>query len=235
MRRAAALVALGGVLLAAVRPGLLVRAIRFVDRRLELFSPNGARAYARFAPAALAGLYGRVVDDAATLAPDGLIADLGSGPGDLTRQLAARLPGAKVIGIDPSAAMCEIAVRQAGDEQLAGRVTYLDGTAERLPLGDAALDLLVSTVSAHHWADLPAALAEISRVLRPGGEARIYDVRFGTYTSHELERAAAAALDPGRISREVVDLRVGPFRPFALIRLAPAPPIADAAHAATAR
>ena len=49
--------------------------------------------------------------------------------------------------------------------------------AESLPFAAGAFDLVLSTLSAHHWADPTAAINEQVRVLRPGGQLRIYDLR----------------------------------------------------------
>ena len=58
--------------------------------------------------------------------------------------------------------------------------SFLVGDAASLPLPDRSFDLVISTLSMHHWADVPAGLAEIARVLRPGGRALIWDFRAGT-------------------------------------------------------
>ena len=67
--------------------------------------------------------------------------------------------------------------------------------AEDLSFPDASFDVVVSTLSAHHWADPAQAFAAQARVLRPGGQLRVYDLR-----SHSVERLAehakAAALEP---------------------------------------
>jgi ubiquinone/menaquinone biosynthesis C-methylase UbiE len=55
-------------------------------------------------------------------------------------------------------------------------VRFLVGDVASLPLSDAAFDVVVSTFSAHRWPDPGKGLAEIYRVLRPGGVARIYDL-----------------------------------------------------------
>jgi SAM-dependent methyltransferase len=91
------------------------------------------------------------------LSPDLVVLDLAAGTGKLTRPLAAS--GANVIAVEPVAEM-----RAA----LPDSVRALDGTAEVIPLEDAAVDL-VTVAQAFHWFDGDAALAEIHRVLRPGG------------------------------------------------------------------
>ncbi|HKQ18059.1 MAG TPA: methyltransferase domain-containing protein, partial [Solirubrobacterales bacterium] len=52
---------------------------------------------------------------------------------------------------------------------------------------DGSFDVVVSTLSLHHWSDPAAVFAEIGRVLRPGGVALVYDLRPFAYTRHELE------------------------------------------------
>jgi len=91
------------------------------------------------------------------LAPGMTVLDLAAGTGKLTRALAAS--GTTVIAVEPVAEMRAC---------LPSSVRALDGTAERIPLEDASADL-VTVAQAFHWFDGDAALAEIHRVLRPGG------------------------------------------------------------------
>jgi SAM-dependent methyltransferase len=84
------------------------------------------------------------------------VLDLAAGTGKLTRLLVPT--GAHVVAVEPVEAMRAL---------LAG-VEVLDGTAEAIPLPDASVDA-VTVGQAFHWFDAPAALAEIDRVLRPGG------------------------------------------------------------------
>jgi len=86
-----------------------------------------------------------------------VVLDLAAGSGKLTRSLAAS--GAEVIAVEPVAEMRALLPRG---------VRALDGIAERIPLDDAAVDL-VTVAQAFHWFDGDAALAEVHRVLRPGG------------------------------------------------------------------
>ena len=89
------------------------------------------------------------------------IADVGAGTGKLTRVLA-EAPDAEVVAIDPDPAM--LAKLR---ESVPGVPTFA-GTAERLPLPDAALDAVVLG-QAWHWVDPVPASVEIGRVVRSGG------------------------------------------------------------------
>ncbi|MEA2331224.1 MAG: hypothetical protein QOH58_1362 [Thermoleophilaceae bacterium] len=93
----------------------------------------------------------------AQLPPRPVVVDLAAGTGKLTRPLVDA--GLSVIAVEPVAEM-----RAA----LPAGVRALDGTAEAIPLGDGAADA-VAVAQAFHWFDGDAALAEIHRVLRPGG------------------------------------------------------------------
>jgi SAM-dependent methyltransferase len=85
------------------------------------------------------------------------VVDLAAGSGKLSRPLAAL--GCEVIAVEPVAEM-RAAIGQG--------IRALDGTAEAMPLPDDSADA-VTVGQAFHWFDGPAALAEIERVLRPGG------------------------------------------------------------------
>lgn len=94
------------------------------------------------------------------IGPGRRVLDLAAGTGKLSRQL--RGFGADVVAVEPLPAMREqLAAAVPGAEVLAG-------SAEAIPLPDASVDV-VSVAQAFHWFDLPRALAEIDRVLRPGG------------------------------------------------------------------
>ncbi len=78
--------------------------------------------------------------------------------------------------------MVEIARRLTPDASLQV------GTAEELPLPDASIDVVLSTISFHHWQDPLAGLREVMRVLRPGGYCFLADVSPVTWPSLWLLR-----------------------------------------------
>jgi ubiquinone/menaquinone biosynthesis C-methylase UbiE len=97
------------------------------------------------------------------------VLDLAAGTGKLTRQLVPT--GADLIAVEPVEGMRRKLAETVPD------VRALDGTAERIPLGAAAVDA-VFCAQAFHWFDGERALAEIHRVLRPGGAlGLIWNVR----------------------------------------------------------
>ena len=93
------------------------------------------------------------------------VLDLGCAGGFMAEALAAR--GAKVTGIDPAAEAIAAARQHA--KAMGHSITYDVGFGEALPYADAAFDAGVCVDVLEHVADLPAVLAGVARVLRPGG------------------------------------------------------------------
>jgi ubiquinone/menaquinone biosynthesis C-methylase UbiE len=122
---------------------------------------------------------------AAAMAPAGQAADLGCGPGYLALRLAQVAPGLSVTGLDLSDEMLAEAETHARRSGVQDRVAFKNGDVAHIPFPDGSLDLVVSTLSLHHWSDPVAVLDEIARVLRPpdvaagrrGGSFLVADLR----------------------------------------------------------
>ena len=124
----------------------------------------------------LEGFYAHVVGEVAASHPDWKLLEVGGGPGRLAVLLAREAPGMTLTGVDISSAMVERAARRAARAGLSERVRFEVGDVAALPLSDEEFDGVVSTLSLHHWPDPASGLAEIYRIIKPGGEARIYDL-----------------------------------------------------------
>ena len=94
-----------------------------------------------------------------------VVLDVGAGPGTFGAEVRASRPGIAVIAVEPSRAFAA--------ELPAGA---LRARAEALPLGDATVDVATSISSIRHVADRHAALAELRRVVRPGGACLIAEL-----------------------------------------------------------
>jgi len=131
-------------------------------------------------------LFGRIAADIAAVAPDGArVLEVGCGPGRLSI-LLARKHGLDVTGLDLDPTMIERA-RENADGSRSGdqrRPSFLVGDVASLAFPDRSFDLVVSTLSMHHWADPTAGLAEVGRVLLPGGRALVGDFRRGIVPFH---------------------------------------------------
>ena len=147
-----------------------------IHANVRAFDLPSAGAYDALVATALEGFYARVAGEVAAAHPGGKLLEVGSGPGRLAVRLAREAPSMTLTGVDISDAMVERAARRAAGAGLSERVRFEVGDVAALPLSDQEFDGVVSTLSLHHWSDPASGLAEIHRVLKPGGEARIYDL-----------------------------------------------------------
>jgi SAM-dependent methyltransferase len=105
------------------------------------------------------------------LAPGDTVLDVACGPGNVTRALADGVgPGGHVVGVDASATM----LAQAVAETRYPSVAYVRGDALRLPFATSVFDAVGCFVAFHLFADPWLGLAEMTRVLRPGGRIAIH-------------------------------------------------------------
>ncbi len=207
-RRFLSAVLLLGVLAALTRPGQrLARSLaRRLDSRADSFTEPGSNTYVHFFAPLFERIYSRVAEDVLReLSTEGrsrrpTVVDVGCGPGDLVVAISRRIRDARIVGVDLSPSMLLWAGRHATTD---GRLQFIVGDAANLPFADASVDLVVSTLSLHHWVEPGEAFAEIARVLKPGGAALIYDLGLLTVTPAEMAGiAAAAGLEQGDIIRE---------------------------------
>ena len=102
--------------------------------------------------------------------PDDRVLDVGCGTGELLSRIAAKYPAASLAGIDPVPAMLEVARKKLSDQ-----VDLRVGWANELPWPEASFDVVVSCNMFHYVTHPVAAIREMQRVLRPGGQIVITD------------------------------------------------------------
>lgn len=125
------------------------------------------------------------------------VLDVGCGDGQISRALAAR--GSSVVGIDPTARNLEVAAERGGGPE------YRLATADRLPFGDAEFDAVVACLVFEHIDDLDEAIAEVARVLRPGG-------RFSFFLNHPLLQTPGSGwIDDHMVEPPEQYWRIGPY------------------------
>ncbi len=146
------------------------------------------------------------------LDPTWTVADLGAGTGALTAAVAPFV--ARVVSLDRSPAMLA-----AARTRLEGvtNVTFREGELEALPLDDDTVDLAILSLVLHHVPEPARALAEVARVLRPGGRLVLVDMRehdrveFAEEMGHQWP-----GFDPGRLRDWLTGagLEAGPWIPL---------------------
>ncbi len=143
----------------------------------------------------------RLLDDLALTGGETVV-DIGCGRGAVLLLAAARLPRGKAIGIDiwatrDQSGNAEAATRANAElEGVTDRIELVTADMRELPLGDASADVIVSSLAIHNisGADERAkAIAEIARVLKPGGRVVLVDINFTRAYAAELARHGVPA------------------------------------------
>ncbi len=113
------------------------------------------------------------------------VLDVGCGPGFYAAELLAEVGAdGAVVGVDSSAAMLAAAVRRSAG---LGNAAFKEGSATSLPLEDRAFDRALCVQVLEHVPDVSASLAELHRVLRPGGRVLVWDVDWSTLSWHSAD------------------------------------------------
>jgi SAM-dependent methyltransferase len=125
------------------------------------------------------------------------ILDVGCGPGfHVTELLEVVGRNGLVVGVDGSADMLAVAAKRAEGHD---NVELHEADATALPVSDGSFDRALSVQVLEYVCDVPAALAEMRRALRPGGRVLVWDVDWTTVSWHatdeELTRRVLAAWD----------------------------------------
>ena len=178
--------------------------------------------YERWAGRLAGRLYARVTADllAAALPPGARILDAGTGPGLLPLRIAAACRQLTVDAVDLSPQMIDRAQQSAATAQTEA-VTFSVADVAALPFPDATFDLVISTISQHHWTDPGAGLRELNRVLRPDAQAWIYDFRVAL---RRAQTAARTVSPPPLISRQSPLEGTSQFNPMGRLVLRTAHP-----------
>lgn len=106
--------------------------------------------------------------------PGDCVLDLGCGPGDAIVRIRRLATRNTIVGVDQSQIMIDQAARRNSKAITDGGVVLHRATFDDLPLPNASVDKVLAVNVAYFWNDMPAVLAEIARVLRPGGALAVY-------------------------------------------------------------
>jgi ubiquinone/menaquinone biosynthesis C-methylase UbiE len=165
-------------------------------QKIRIFLPQEIRGpiavlYEKVATVGLAQFYRQVASEITSSLSSGKVLDVGTGPGHLLVEIARLNPNLELVGFDLSPKMLKIAkkttekftnvqvgssttVHSSGGSWLCDLVR---GDVQNLPFADGTFDLVVSTLSLHHWRNPTRGIEECLRVTAPGGSCWIYDLR----------------------------------------------------------
>ncbi len=134
--------------------------------------------------------YELAAEDILSHCSQGTLLDIGTGPARLLLKLHQQSPGMRLVGIDSSAAMITQAKQNVAQAGLSEFIEVKEGSASSIPFPDQSFDIVVSTVSMHHWKQPEVCLNEIYRVLKDNSFALIYDIVSDTPKStwNEIKR-----------------------------------------------
>jgi len=143
------------------------------------------------------------------------VLEIGFGGADLLLRIAANLDGGSIEGLELSGEMLDSAQRRVRRLGLEGKVQFHLGSVVMLPFADASFDLACSVHTIYFWPDLDHGLAELARVIKPGGALVLgfssdtalrqegwVEHGFQAYSSAQITEACRAhGLVPDRLSR----------------------------------
>jgi ubiquinone/menaquinone biosynthesis C-methylase UbiE len=140
--------------------------------------------------------YTEVAEGVVAHTHEGLVLDVGTGPGYLPIEIAKRAPEIRVVGIDSSKALLQIAQTNAERAGVSDRVRFMKADANRLGFENDLFDLVISTGSLHAWKNPIRIINECFRVLKAGCEAWFLDpAQIVTPEAQQLVRTGLRVTD----------------------------------------
>ena len=134
-------------------------------------------------------------------AKEALAIDVACGPGTFTRPLSARV--GKAIGVDLTPAMVEKARAEAAQDGIAN-IEFVSGDIYALPFADNFADIVSCGYAVHHMTEPQRALAEMARVVRPGGRLAITDIIVPEGCDGDFQNDVERVRDPSHTSTQSV-------------------------------
>jgi ubiquinone/menaquinone biosynthesis C-methylase UbiE len=156
--------------------------LTFMRRLMKLIHPEGIPwpgsvfYNALSASAIFTKHYELAAEDIVSHCSQGTLLDIGTGPARLLLKLHQQSPSMRLVGIDSSSAMVTKAKQNVTKAGLSEFIEIQLGSANQILFPDKTFDIVVSTVSMHHWKQPEVCLNEIYRVLKDNSYAIIYDL-----------------------------------------------------------
>ncbi len=173
---------------------------------------NAAEIYERALVPAVFAAWASLVIDLADPRPGARVLDVACGTGVVARTIAQRVgPTGEVVGLNLNPGMLAIAASITSNEPATtARITWQEASATKMPLADAAFDIVYCQLGLQFFPDRPVALREMYRVMVPGG-------RLGLMVWRDIERSPGFAVLAAALARHVSTEAAGIMRaPFGL-------------------
>ena len=156
------------------------------------FNDEGSRLVEEFNSSPQARLRRRSITDALAPQLEESLVDVGSGPGNQIAEIAPMVgPTGEVVGVDPEDSAIDIASQRCRDLP---NVRFEQASLPALPFEDGTFDAVMSSQVFEYLEDVTTALAEIRRILRPGGRVLIHDTDWGALLWHASDRDRMARI-----------------------------------------
>ncbi|MBI2832105.1 MAG: class I SAM-dependent methyltransferase [Chloroflexi bacterium] len=126
----------------------------------------------------------RVLVSQMNLLPDSQVLDASTGTAGVAMEIARRDGNSRIIGLDVTPSMLEMASRALEKHKLNSRIKLIEGSAEKIPFSDETFDVVVSSYLLRYVKDPHATIGELSRVLKPGGQ--MLSLEFGVPSNHVI-------------------------------------------------
>jgi ubiquinone/menaquinone biosynthesis C-methylase UbiE len=134
-----------------------------------------ASSYEKATQLAIDSYYSQVAEEIVSYFKEGTILDLGTGPGHLPVEILKRSPAIRIVGVDLSHKLIQMAIDNAMKAGVSDRVSFEVGNASKLRYNNEVFGMVISTGMLHSLKNPVNVLIEMHRVLKTGGEAWIYD------------------------------------------------------------
>ena len=134
-----------------------------------------ATAYEKGTRLVIDSYYRHVAEEIVAHLPGDSILDIGTGPGYLPIEIAKRSSTVRIIGVDLSRKLLDMARSNAAKAGLSDRLTFQLGDAGRIDFEDESFDMVISTGMLHALKDPVKVIQEMYRVIRKNGEAWVFD------------------------------------------------------------
>jgi ubiquinone/menaquinone biosynthesis C-methylase UbiE len=170
---------------------------------------NAAEIYERALVPAVFSAWAPLVVDLADPRPGVRVLDAACGTGVIARLVARRVgPTGEVVGLDVNPGMLAVAATTSTEPATTARIRWQEASATKMPLPDAAFDIVYCQLGLQFFPDRPAALREMFRVLVPGGRLGLMVWRGIDHSPGFLVLADALAR---RVSAEAAGIMRAPF------------------------